>query len=74
MNLENPNYENMKFILDELSNRLDVANRSLMDPQDYDMDKYEDLKYMYEIISKKGSLSPAETQAFISELRAVRKG
>lgn len=73
MNLEKPTYENLTTILNELSKKLDIANKSLMKPEDYDLNKYDDLKFMYEVIVKKGSLSPAETQAFISELRTVRK-
>ncbi|MGM8211785.1 DUF1128 domain-containing protein [Virgibacillus sp. W0430] len=74
MNLEKPTFENMQFILNALSTKLTVANRALMDAEDYDLEKYKELKYMYEMIAKKGSLSPAETQAFIEELRSVRKG
>lgn len=73
MNLEKATYENLTIILKELSKKLDIANKSLMKPEDYDLNKYDDLKFMYEVVLKKGSLSPGETQAFISELRAVRK-
>ncbi|WP_164215432.1 DUF1128 domain-containing protein [Virgibacillus sp. YIM 98842] len=73
MNLEQPTEQNMKIILEELADRLGVANRSLMDPEDYDLEKYDELKLMYEMIINKGSLSASETQAFIEELRSVRK-
>ncbi|GAB4072452.1 hypothetical protein GCM10028778_03110 [Barrientosiimonas marina] len=73
MNLENPTRENLKHILNELADQLDVVNRELMEADDYDLDKYEDIKFMYDMVKQKGSLSPSETQAFITELRAVRK-
>ncbi|MGP4106952.1 DUF1128 domain-containing protein [Virgibacillus sp. L01] len=73
MNLENPSQENLKFILDELAEMLNVVNRTIMDPEDYDLDKYEDIKFMYDMIKQKGQLSASETQAFIDELRSVRK-
>ena len=73
MNLENPSQENLKIILDELAARLDVVNRSLLDPEDYDLHKYNDLKFMYDMVIQKGRLSPSETQAFIEELSTVRK-
>ncbi|MUK89945.1 DUF1128 family protein [Ornithinibacillus sp. L9] len=73
MNLENATQENLKFILDELAELLDVVNRSIMDAEDYDLEKYDDLKFMYDIIKQKGQLSASETQAFIEELRSVRK-
>lgn len=74
MNLEIPSSENLTLILNELADRLKVANRALLDPEDYDLDKYEDLKFMYEMVLQKGQLSASETQAFIDELRLVRKG
>lgn len=73
MNLEVPSNENLKVILDELAVHLKVANRGLLDPEDYDLNKYEDLKFMYDMVVQKGQLSTSETQAFIDELRAVRK-
>jgi uncharacterized protein YfkK (UPF0435 family) len=63
----------MKIILEELADRLGVVNRTLMDPEDYDLGKYDELKLMYDMIINKGSLSASETQAFIEELRSVRK-
>ncbi|WP_188454421.1 DUF1128 domain-containing protein [Virgibacillus oceani] len=73
MGLENPSQENLKIILDEMAERLDVVNRTIMDPEDYDLAKYEELKFMYDMIKQKGRLSASETQAFIDELRSVRK-
>ncbi|MFA1818601.1 DUF1128 domain-containing protein [Virgibacillus oceani] len=73
MNLDQPTEQNLKIILDELADRLEVANRALMDPEDYDLEKYDELKLMYDMIINKGSLSASETQAFIEELRSVRK-
>jgi uncharacterized protein YfkK (UPF0435 family) len=73
MSLEQPTEQNMKIILDELAKRLGVVNRSLMDPKDYNLEKYDELKMMYDMIIQKGSLSASETQAFIDELRTVRK-
>lgn len=73
LNLENPTKENLKFILNELAERLNVVNRTLMDPQDYNLDKYDDIKMMYDVVIQKGQLSASETQAFVSELGAARK-
>ncbi|WP_106497653.1 DUF1128 domain-containing protein [Lentibacillus sp. Marseille-P4043] len=73
MGLENPSTENLKVILEEFADILGVVNRSIMDPEDYDLNKYEDLKFMYDMVKQKGQLSASETQAFIDELRSVRK-
>jgi len=73
MNLNLATEENMKYLLNELAEKLHVVNRSIMDPEDYDLAKYEDLKFMYDVVHKKGQLSAAETQAFIQELATIRK-
>ncbi|SHF50824.1 DUF1128 domain-containing protein [Ornithinibacillus halophilus] len=73
MDLKTPSKDNLKYILNELADKLNVVNRTLMDPEDYDLNKYEDLKFMYDMIIQKGNLSASETQAFIEELRNVRK-
>ncbi|QKY69005.1 DUF1128 domain-containing protein [Lentibacillus sp. CBA3610] len=73
MNLENPTQENLKFMLDELAEQLSVVNPELLDSADYDLEKYEDIKFMYDMVKQKGHLSASETQAFIAELRSVRK-
>ncbi|HLR75609.1 MAG TPA: DUF1128 domain-containing protein [Virgibacillus sp.] len=73
MNLNQPTEENLKYILEQLSKKLDVANQIVLDPKGYDLAKYEDLKFMYDVLMKKDKLSASETHAFIDELRSVRK-
>lgn len=73
MDLSHPSEENLKYILDELAEHLTVANRAIMDPEDYNIDKYDELKFMYDMVLQKGNLSISESQAFIEELRAMRK-
>lgn len=73
MDLNKPTEDNLKFILEKMSEKLDVANQIVFDPKGYDLDKYDDLKFMYEFIMKKDYLSAAEIHAFVDELRSVRK-
>jgi len=73
MQLEQPSKENMEYMLQELAEKLQVVNRSIMDAEDYNLEKYEDLKWMYDMVISKGRLSASETQAFINELAAIRK-
>ncbi|MDY0405912.1 DUF1128 family protein [Virgibacillus sp. 179-BFC.A HS] len=74
MNLEVATKENLQYMLEKLAIKLQVINRSIMDVNDYDLDKYDDLKFMYDIVMQKGTLSASESQAFLDELRSVRKG
>lgn len=73
MNLDQPTQENLAYILDELGNQLGVANRLLLDEKDYDLSRYDDLKFLYDHVVKAGSLTPSEIHAFIDELKTVRK-
>lgn len=73
MNLNEPTQENLKYILNELAERLDIANRILVNDEDYDLNRYDELKYMYDVVVRKNQLSVSEKHAFIDELRSVRK-
>lgn len=73
MNLEEATTANMKYILSALAEKLQIVNRSIMDPEDYDIAKYESLKFMYDMVIQKGSLSASEAQAFLDELRKIRR-
>lgn len=73
MSLEKASEKNLKFILDELAERLNVVNRGLFDSEDYNIEKYSDLKLMYDIVVQKQHLTASETQAFIEELATIRK-
>lgn len=72
MDLSTASQENLKFILNELSEKLNVANRILMDEKHYDLNKYDDLKNLYEMVLTRNQLTLAETDAFIDELRNIR--
>ncbi|MFD1067608.1 DUF1128 domain-containing protein [Oceanobacillus locisalsi] len=73
MQLDQPSVANMEYMLQELAEKLQVVNRSIMDAEDYDLEKYDELKWMYDMVISKGRLSASETQAFINELAAIRK-
>lgn len=73
MNLNEPTEENLNFIINDMATRLKVVNRSVMNPEDYDLAKYEDLLDLHTMLKQKGNLSPQETQAFIDELASYRK-
>lgn len=73
MDLTVPSEENLKYMLEQIGEKLSVANRILLDEKDYDIAHYNDLKFLHDHVMKQDSLSPAETFAFIDELKAVRK-
>ncbi|WP_117169740.1 DUF1128 domain-containing protein [Paraliobacillus sediminis] len=73
MNLNEATNENLAYILKEIASQLRVVNESIMDPDDYNLEKYDDLKALYDVLIQKGQLSVSETQAFIQELSSIRK-
>lgn len=73
MRYQEANKENLASMLNELADHLKVANRSLFDAKDYDLDKYKDLQLLHQVVVEKDRLSAMETQAFVDELAAIRK-
>jgi len=65
--------ENLTYMLEKIGDKLSVANRVLLDEKDYDIKYYEDLKFLYDHVMKRDTLSPREVNAFIDELKTIRK-
>ncbi|HJV44915.1 MAG TPA: DUF1128 domain-containing protein [Bacillota bacterium] len=73
MNLENPSRENIAFILNELQKKLTMANASVLNPDSFGFEAYEDLLDLYQMIIKKERISISEMEAIVSELGQLRK-
>ncbi|GEN44886.1 DUF1128 domain-containing protein [Alkalibacillus haloalkaliphilus] len=73
MNLNEPTYENLEYIIEELAKQLQVLNASILKPEDYDLDHYHDIKDIYDMLSAQGQVSVAEINAIITELKKYRK-
>ena len=73
MDLNEPSRENLSIIINDMADRLQVVNRSIMNPEDYDLQKYDELKSLHDMLQSKGKLSVVETEAFVQELAAYRK-
>ncbi|GAA4063377.1 MAG TPA: DUF1128 domain-containing protein [Bacilli bacterium] len=73
MDLSEANQTNLAYLLEKIGEKLDVANTSLLDPEDYNINKYDDLKWLYDYVSDKSVISISEKEAFVEELAAIRK-
>ncbi|MCP8616552.1 DUF1128 domain-containing protein [Salirhabdus salicampi] len=73
MSLQEATAENLKFIIDDLAERLQVINRSILDPDHYDMDHYDEIKSLYDMVVSRGQISVSEIHAIIEELKKYRK-
>lgn len=67
------NKENLALMLNELAVHLNVANRGLFDVEDYDLNKFDELKQLHQMVIEKKGLSAMEAQAFVDELATIRK-
>ncbi|KGX83677.1 MULTISPECIES: DUF1128 domain-containing protein [Pontibacillus] len=73
MNLNEPTNENLRYMINHLADQLQVVNRGLMDPEDYDLKHYEDIKDIYDMTQMRGQMSVSEIQAVVGELGKFRK-
>ncbi|WP_174495550.1 DUF1128 domain-containing protein [Salirhabdus euzebyi] len=72
MNLNEATEQNLSFVIHELAEQLQVINRSILDPKDFSLKDYDDLKSIYEMVKAKGRVSVAEIHAIIDELSKYR--
>ncbi|KAB8138707.1 DUF1128 family protein [Gracilibacillus oryzae] len=73
MTSEKKTRESFNQMIDEMGIMLQVVNSSIMDPKDYDYEKYDEVEELYDLLKQKGRLTVAETNAFIDELKKYRK-
>lgn len=73
MNLEQPSQENIEFIVNSIVKQLAVVNASILQPEDFGQENYEDLLDIYYMIQKKGKLTISELDAILVDLGKLRK-
>jgi len=73
MDLSNASEETLAYVLEKIGDKLAVANRIIVDPKDYDLAQYDSIKALYDYVQTRDGFSPAEVQAFVDELKTLRK-
>ncbi|WP_047152324.1 DUF1128 domain-containing protein [Aneurinibacillus tyrosinisolvens] len=73
MDLSNKTPENVEFMVEEIKNKLRMANMAAIKSTHFDEEKYEDLRDIYEMVIKKSSFSISEMEAIVTELGSLRK-
>ncbi|HSH24267.1 MAG TPA: DUF1128 domain-containing protein [Massilibacterium sp.] len=73
MNLSVKSQENVEKMIEIIQDKLQMVNRAVLQPSDIDLQFYDDLVDVYEMIIKKDSFSVSEINAIIDELRTFRK-
>ncbi len=72
-NLKEATQENLAVLIQGIKVKLNMANTSVMRPEDFDISNYDDLLYLYNMVQKKTSFSINEMTAIVEELGAMRK-
>lgn len=73
MDLSKPTYENISFMVEQIKEKLRMANVDAMKPESFKTEKYDDLLFMYEMVMKRDHISSNEVEAIAAELGALRK-
>ncbi|RSL31393.1 DUF1128 domain-containing protein [Salibacterium salarium] len=73
MNLEEQTQENLNFMVEEIAKKLQVVNSSAIQPENFDLNQYDDIKDLYDMLDNKDKVSVSEMDAIISELGKLKK-
>jgi uncharacterized protein YfkK (UPF0435 family) len=73
VNLQEKSAENIKYMVEKISQKLNIMNMGVMKPEQFDEESYEELREIYEMVEAKRQFSPSEMQAIAAELGTLRK-
>ncbi|MDP5276386.1 DUF1128 domain-containing protein [Chengkuizengella sp. 2205SS18-9] len=73
MDLSQKSTENIHFMVEEIIKKLKMATAAAMNPEHFSIERYEDIKDIYELVSSKSNYSISEMEAIVKELGDLRK-
>jgi uncharacterized protein YfkK (UPF0435 family) len=65
--------ENLAILIEGIKTKLNMANTAVMRPEDFDLESYDDLLYLYNMVQRKGAFSINEMTAIVEELGSLRR-
>ncbi|WP_158217550.1 DUF1128 family protein [Lottiidibacillus patelloidae] len=65
--------ESIEVLVNAISEKLQVVNRGLFDPEDFNESCLEDLQDIHKMIMMKSTVSISEKEAILTELSKMRK-
>ncbi|MGG1634906.1 hypothetical protein BK120_21970 [Paenibacillus sp. FSL A5-0031] len=71
-NLNLQTQENVAFMIEVIKTKLKMASAAAMQASNFDLNKYEDIKDLYEVVASKEKFSISEVEALVSELGKLR--
>ncbi|MFS1514171.1 DUF1128 domain-containing protein [Chengkuizengella sp. SCS-71B] len=73
MDLTQKTNENIRFMIEEIIQKLKMATAAAMKPEHFTLEQYEDIKDIYDLVSSKSNYSISEMEAIVKELGDLRK-
>lgn len=74
MNLATPTRENLEFVVNQIKGSLKVVNTAIISADDFNLEQYEELRDIYQLLEKKqGSLTMMEIEGVLEELRELKQ-
>ncbi|CAM3330164.1 DUF1128 domain-containing protein [Paenibacillus lupini] len=72
VNLEEPTQQNVEFMIETIKTKLRMATAAAMQASHFNVDQYEDIRELYEVVASKEKFSISEVEALVSELGKLR--
>nr|WP_232330923.1 MULTISPECIES: DUF1128 family protein [unclassified Thermoactinomyces] len=72
--MEKATEANLEYLINEIKAKLKLVNAALINPNDFNLGQYEEIREIYELIEKKqGKLTMMEIEGILEELRDLRQ-
>ncbi|MGN7455268.1 DUF1128 domain-containing protein [Paenibacillus pasadenensis] len=71
--LNEPTQQNVEFMIEAIKEKLRMATAAAMQASSFSIDRYEDIRDLYEVVASKPSFSISEVEALVSELGKLRR-
>lgn len=72
VNLEEQTQQNVEFMIETIKTKLRMATAAAMQASHFNIDQYEDIRDLYEVVAAKEKFSISEVEALVSELGKLR--
>jgi uncharacterized protein YfkK (UPF0435 family) len=73
MDLSQPTKENLTHMIESIVQKLKMASVSVMKPETFDLERYDEVRDIYELVMSKNHFSISEMEAIVSELGQLRR-
>ncbi|MDQ6420082.1 DUF1128 domain-containing protein [Paenibacillus sp. LHD-117] len=71
--LQLPTQENVEYMIETIKTKLRMASGAAMQASNFSIERYEDIKDLYDHVASKDKFSISEVEALVSELGKLRK-